>query len=134
MGRSEQVVSEPSRLYHRELPGGGYVTIELVRDDMAAADLVEQTLERRSEPVRREGHVPPAVAVADGRPCRGRVAVERRAPGERREGHELPVIAEVERDDVGSVFSELYQIASDNVAVARGLLSWQAARRASAEA
>jgi hypothetical protein len=130
MGRIEQVVSEPSRLYHRELPGGGYVTIELVRDDAAEEALVEQTLERRSDAERRAGHEPPAVEVAEGRPCRGRVAVERRAPGERREGHELPIIAEVERADVGSVFSELYQIASDNVAVARGLLSWQAARRA----
>lgn len=130
MGRTEQVVSEPSRLYHRELPGGGYVTIELVRDDAAEASLVEQTLERRTDAQRRAGHEPPAVEVAEGRPCRGRVAVERRAPGERREGHELPIIAEVERADVGSVFSELYQIASDNVAVARGLLSWQAARRA----
>ena len=31
MGPREHVVSDPSRLYHRELPGGGYVTIELVR-------------------------------------------------------------------------------------------------------
>lgn len=129
MGRREQVVAEPSRLYQRELPGGGYVAIELVRDSAAPEELVEQTLERRADVQRRNGHAPPAVEVVDGRPCRGRVAVERRAPGERRGNKELPIIAEVERNDVSSVFNELYQIASDNVAVARGLLSWQASRR-----
>lgn len=129
MGPREQVVSEPSRIYHRELPGGGYVTIELVSDRSATSAIIEQALERRMDTERREGHVPPAVPVAEGKPCRGRVAVERRAPGERREAGVLPVIAEVERDDVSSVFNELYQIACDNVAVARGLLNWQAARR-----
>lgn len=128
MAGNEHVVYEPSRLYQRELPGGGYVTIELVRDMADDTDLVEQTLERRVDAQRRAGHMPPSIEIFDGRPCRGRVAVERRA-GDRREGHEVPVIAEVERDDVGSVFNELYQIASDNVAVARGLLSWQASRR-----
>lgn len=126
MAGSEQLVLEPSRLYHRELPGGGYVTIELVRDGTDEIALVEQTLERRTDALRREGHVAPAVAVADGRPCRGRVSVERRALADRRSGHEVPVIAEVERDDVGAVFNELYKIASDNVAVARGLLHWKA--------
>lgn len=129
MGRREQVVAEPSRLYQRELPGGGYVAIELVRDGAGDEPLVEQALERRAEKERRNGHSPPSVAVVDGRACRGRVAVERRAPGERRGNQELPIIAEVERDDVSSVFNELYQIACDNVAVARGLLSWQASRR-----
>ena len=129
MGPREHVVSEPSRLYHRELPGGGYVTIELLQERGDDAEIIEQALERRADAQRRAGHMPPAVAVLEGRPCRGRVAVERRAPGERRAGGELPVIAEVECDDVGEVFNELYQIASDNVAVARGLLSWQAARR-----
>lgn len=129
MGPREQVVSEPSRVYHRELPGGGYVTIELVPDATACAAVAEQVLERRMDAERRQGHMPPAVPIAPGQPCRGRVAVERRAPGERRAEGELPVIAEVERDDARAVFNELYQIASDNVAVARGLLSWQAARR-----
>lgn len=124
MAVSEQLVSEPSRLYQRELPGGGYVMIELLRDTVGDMALIEQTLERRVDAQRREGHAPPSIAVAEGRPCRGRVAVERRA-GDRRDGHEVPVIAEVERDDVGAVFNELYQIASDNVAVARGLLSWK---------
>lgn len=129
MAGNEQLVSEPSRLYHRELPGGGYVTIELVRDDaMGDVALIEQTLERRIDAQRRDGHVPPSVPVAEGRPCRGRVAVEQRAARDRRAGHEVPVIAEVERDDVGAVFNELYQIASDNVAVARGLLQWKATR------
>ncbi len=125
MAGSEQVVLEPSRLYHRELPGGGYVTIELVRDSADEIALVEHTLERRTDAQRRDGHVAPAVVVPEGRPCRGRVSVERRALADRRDGQEVPVIAEVERDDVGAVFNELYQIASDNVAVARGLLHWK---------
>lgn len=129
MAGNEQLVSDSSRLYHRELPGGGYVAIELVRDDAADAPVVEQPLERRIDADRRQGHTPPAVAVATGRPCRGRVSVERRAPSERRGGPEIPVIAEVERDDVGSVFNELYQIACDNVAIARGILHWQASQR-----
>lgn len=129
MTGNEHVVSEPSRLYHRELPGGGYVTIELVRGDTSGdVALVEQTLERRLDAQRRDGHAPPSVPVLEGRPCRGRVSVEQRAPSQRRAGHEIPVIAEVERDDVGAVFNELYQIASDNVAVARGLLRWKATR------
>lgn len=129
MTGKEQVMLDPSRLYHRELPGGGYVTIEVLRDGVDEIALVEQTLERRVDAHRREGHIPPAIHLGAGRPCRGRIAVERRALGDRREGHEMPVIAEVERDDVGAVFNELYQIASDNVAVARGLLTWQASRR-----
>ena len=128
MSAGEQLVSEPSRLYRRELPGGGYVAIELVRglDDVP---MVEQVLERRTDELRRGGHTPLTVQVPEGRACRGRVAVERRAERDRRGGPEIPVIAEVEHEDVGAVFNELYQIACDNVAVARGILTWQAAQR-----
>jgi len=126
---NEHVMSEVSRLYQRELPGGGYVAIELVCDTAHTSPLIEQPLERRSEMDRRHGHVPPALALPQGRPLKGRVSVERRAPADRRGGPEIPVIAEVEREDVGSVFNELYQIACDNVAVARGILHWQASQR-----
>jgi hypothetical protein len=65
---------------------------------------------------------------ADG--YRARISVERRGDPKRREGHEPPVIAEASGMTEADVFKELYQIASDNVAVARGLIQWQARRRA----
>lgn len=91
------------RLYVRDLPGGGYVAIDLLGD---------------SEPDR-------------GVPCRARISVERRATSERRSGHAPPVIAEAEGDSRSQVFGDLYRIACDNVAVARGLLHWRR-RRATA--
>ena len=74
------------RLFHRDLPGGGYVSIEL----MAADRIV-------------------------------RVIVERRANRSRRQGHRPPVILE-EAWEAERGFGELYRIANDNVAIARGLL------------
>ncbi|MGQ0640288.1 MAG: hypothetical protein ACT4P6_05870 [Gemmatimonadaceae bacterium] len=54
-------------LYRRNLPGGGFVNIE------ADGGPVEKqphraviTVERRSDPARRDGHHPPVVAVAEG--------------------------------------------------------------------
>lgn len=83
-------------LYSRELPGGGVVLIE---------------------------------AMPEGSPsCAARVSVERRSDPKRREGHMPPVIAEAEASSQASAFKELYSIASDNVAVARGLIRWQARR------
>jgi hypothetical protein len=77
------------RLFHRDLPGGGYVAIEVA--------------ERKAEA------------------RRVRVIVERRADRSRRLGHRPPIILEEdwksERD-----FGELYRMANDNVAIARGLL------------
>lgn len=61
--------------------------------------------------------------------CRARIAVERRADPKRREGHAPPVIAEAEAPSQVVAFRELYAIAVDNVAVARGLIRWQAQRR-----
>jgi hypothetical protein len=58
-----------------------------------------------------------------------RVSVERRIDPQRRDGHEPPVIAEAKAPTQSTAFKELYQIASDNVAVARGLIKWQARRR-----
>lgn len=78
------------RLFHRDLPGGGYVAIELV-----------------------------APGAAPGR--RVRVIVERRADRSRRLGHRPPVILDEEwKAERG--FGELYRMACDNVAIARGLL------------
>ena len=59
-------VQSPDVLYVRELPGGGFVTIE----GQAAPDgnpfHGALTVERRSDPERRSGHVPPVVLEADG--------------------------------------------------------------------
>jgi archaeosine-15-forming tRNA-guanine transglycosylase len=83
-------------LYSRDLPGGGKVTIEA--SSMQAP-----------QPAR----------------CRARVIVERRRDPQRREGHAPPVIVEVEAPTRERVYEELVVIASDNVAVARGLIQWQ---------
>lgn len=61
---------------------------------------------------------------------RVRIAVERRSDPKRREGHAPPVIAEAEAPTRALAFEELYEIAVDNVAIARGLIQWQARRRA----
>lgn len=53
---------------------------------------------------------------------RGHVAVERRSDPERRDGHEPPVIASAEGASSQSVFRQLLEIATDNVAIARELL------------
>jgi hypothetical protein len=86
---SSQERRSAERLFHRDLPGGGYVAIELIADAEA---------ERRV-----------------------RVLVERRGDRSRRQGHRAPVILE-EAWKPERGFGELYRIACDNVAIARGLL------------
>lgn len=66
---------------------------------------------------------------ATGQPWEARVMVERRCDPRRREGHAPPVIAEVEQPTQAVAFRELYTIASDNVAIARGLITWQTRQR-----
>jgi hypothetical protein len=130
MTGSERLVADLSQLYHRELPGGGYVAIEMIPD----VDVTDTTefetvpVERRGDAARRFGHQPPSFSHATGRPFRARVRVERRANAIRRDGHEPPVIAEAEGETSSVVFGELYRIACDNAAVARGLLRWKTAR------
>ncbi len=74
------------------------------------------------------GYVAIEALPADGAKYRARISVERRTDPARRVGHLPPVIAEAEGASRTSVFNELYRIASDNVAVARGILRWQADR------
>jgi hypothetical protein len=87
-------MNRPAPLYSRELPGGGYVVIEELpaEEGIFRAQL---TVERRTDPVRRDGH-------------------------------EKPVIATAEGASAEDVYRDLVQIASDNVAVARCILRWQA--------
>jgi hypothetical protein len=78
------------RLFHRDLPGGGYVAIELFG---APADgrMVRVIVERRSDRARRVDHKPPVILEETWKPERG--------------------------------FGDLYRMACDNVAIARGLLN-----------
>jgi hypothetical protein len=94
----EQSFSEElAPVYRRELPGGGYVAIDVKRG-------------------RERG------GGAGHEPARCRVSVERRARHDRRVGHRPIVIAEVDGDEQSPVFAELYRMAADNAAIARALL------------
>ncbi len=64
---------------------------------------------------------------------RARVSVERRNDPDRRDGHIRPVIAELEGPSDAAIYEELYRIAIDNVAIARGIMRWQARRRKNAD-
>jgi hypothetical protein len=78
------------RLFHRDLPGGGYVAIEVG----SVAESTDRTV---------------------------RVVVERRSDRGRRAGHHPPVIHEEQWKAERGV-GDLYRVACDNVAIARGLL------------
>jgi hypothetical protein len=70
-------MNQPAPLYTRPLPGGGYVAIEQVDD---ASSVVESEpseaartsyrarlrVERRADPLRREGHLAPVIADVEG--------------------------------------------------------------------
>jgi hypothetical protein len=51
-------------IYRRELPGGGYVAIDVKRDPELARTRV--SVERRSRDERRDGHRPVVIAEVDG--------------------------------------------------------------------
>ena len=86
-GSGDRRASE--RLFHRDLPGGGFVAIELT-GTVATDRLVRVIVERRSDRARRAGHHPPVIHEESWKPERG--------------------------------IGELYRMACDNVAIARGLL------------
>ena len=87
-GRPDQRRAE--RLFHRDLPGGGYVAIEIAHRATPDPRRVRVIVERRGDRARRAGHAPPVILEEDWQSERG--------------------------------FGELYRIACDNVAIARGLL------------
>jgi hypothetical protein len=107
---STETVQAPTRVYRRELPGAGYVAIDVVR---SLADRDDQSDVEQS-------HV--------------RVYVERRANEERRSGHVPPIVAEFAGDDRAPEVGELYRMAADNAALARALLEWQGRRQRGARA
>ena len=77
------------RLFHRDLPGGGFVAIELT-GTLATSRTARVVVERRGSRDRRVGHKPPIIHEEPWQPERG--------------------------------IGELYRMACDNVAIARGLL------------
>jgi hypothetical protein len=98
----EQANQERTRaqVFRRELPGGGYVVIG-----------IERPTSDRAVP----------------RTC---VWVERREADGRPSTQDAPVIASVDGDERSAAFTEMYRLAADNAAVARGLMQWRATRRA----
>jgi hypothetical protein len=99
--------TEATALYRRELPGGGFVAIDVRRLPMRSTEVRDAS----------DRGVP-----------RTRVYVERRSEENRRSGHEPPIIAEVMGEASGSEIGELFRMAADNVALARALLAWQTRR------
>ena len=86
-----------SPVFRRELPGGGYVVIGVER---------------------------PTQARSEARTC---VWVERRDDEDRHADYaEAPLIAMVAGDERSAGFTEMYRLAADNSAVARGLMQWRA--------
>lgn len=59
------------RLFHRDLPGGGYVAIELTMDGGIARRRVRVIVERRADRTRRAGHTPPVIHEDEWRADRG---------------------------------------------------------------
>ena len=60
----EMVGFESGSIYQRELPGGGYVKIDVKRE--ARVSRTRVSVERRAKHERRPGHQPVVIAEADG--------------------------------------------------------------------
>ena len=58
-------MSQPATLFTRQLPGGGYVMIEEVESG-GGGYRAQLRVERRTDPLRREGHVAPVIAEVQG--------------------------------------------------------------------
>ena len=59
------------RLFHRDLPGGGYVAIELTMVSSSTRRHVRVIVERRANRARRVGHSPPVIIEEAWRPDHG---------------------------------------------------------------
>lgn len=59
------------RLFHRDLPGGGYVAIELAAPHSPSGRQVRVVVERRADRARRLGHRPPVIHQEEWQPDRG---------------------------------------------------------------
>jgi hypothetical protein len=61
----------PRILYRRELPGGGFVDVQEDSDMGGEVHRAHVLVERRTDPVRRDGHAPPIIASAEGSSTHG---------------------------------------------------------------
>jgi hypothetical protein len=59
-------MTRPTILYSRDLPGGGYVLVEADTPAESTTHRAHVTVERRADPTRRDGHIPPVIASAEG--------------------------------------------------------------------
>jgi len=59
------------RLFHRDLPGGGFVAIDITVDPSGLAPQARVLVERRRDRARRDGHHPPVIHECEWRPERG---------------------------------------------------------------
>ena len=100
---SSELVETRTQIYRRELPGAGYVAIDVTtsHDEGSGSGVMDSRI---------------------------RVYVERRDSEERRIGHQPPLVAEFAGDQRAPEVGELYRLASDNAALARALLEWQGRR------
>jgi hypothetical protein len=110
METSSEIVPRAKQLYRRELPGAGYVEI----------DVTEPLDDSESLHASEGGRI--------------RVSVERRAEETRRSGHHPPIVAEFTGDHRAPEVGELYRMAADNAALARALMEWQVRRQRKATA
>ena len=97
-----------------------------------------ETPRNRSPVFRRELPGGGYVVIGVEPPTRERAArtcvwVETRETDRRGESVETPVIAIADGDERSASFTELYRLAADNAAIARGLLKWRAERRVTVE-
>lgn len=88
-------MKDSQSIYVRQLPGGGFVTIEAAQFR----------------------------TVLGVRKYRGEVRVERRVGAKRRAGHKAPVIASTEAVTIGTLFHDLFPIAQSNIAIATECLA-----------
>ena len=60
-------MTESKIVYQRELPGGGYVHVEEESLQDTETHRAHITVERRTDPTRRDGQEPPVIARSEGR-------------------------------------------------------------------
>lgn len=63
----EVPVNKAKVLYERPLPGGGYVHVEEDAHEDTETHRARISVERRSDPARREGHEPPVIESFEGK-------------------------------------------------------------------
>ncbi len=114
-------------LYSRDLPGGGYVAIDVQQASQAAA---AESAAAESVETERVGGDPVGEGAGPGVTHHARLWVERRADMTRRSGHTPPIIAQCSAPDLEHATAELRAIAADNVSLAQAIRRWRAERRA----